>query len=98
MKHQHKNIFFSSYLYFTFKAFFFTTCPSICPIMNKKMIDVQNEFYGNPNFGIASFSITPDIDTPKVLSAYRKTHNITNSNWHMLTGKSQECSPRILPF
>ena len=70
--------------------FFFTTCPSICPIMNKKMIDVQNEFYGNPNFGIASFSITPDIDTPKVLSAYRKTHNITNSNWHMLTGKSQE--------
>ena len=70
--------------------FFFTTCPSICPIMNKKMIDVQNEFYGNPNFGIASFSITPDIDTPKVLSAYIKTHNITNSNWHMLTGKSQE--------
>lgn len=70
--------------------FFFTTCPSICPIMNKKMITIQNEFYGNPNFGIASFSITPDIDTPKVMAEYRKTHNITSKNWHMLTGKSQE--------
>lgn len=70
--------------------FFFTTCPSICPIMNRKMIDVQKEFYGNPNFGIASFSITPDIDTPEVLIQYRKEHNITSSNWQMLTGKNQE--------
>lgn len=70
--------------------FFFTTCPSICPIMNRKMIDVQNEFYGNQDFGIASFSITPDIDTPKVLFEYRKTHKITSKNWQMLTGKSQE--------
>ena len=70
--------------------FFFTTCPSICPIMNRKMIDVQNEFYGNPNFGIASFSITPGIDSPKVLNQYRKDHNITSKNWQMLTGKSQE--------
>ena len=45
--------------------FFFTTCPTICPIMNKKMVEIQNEFMGNPNFGIASFSITPEIDTPR---------------------------------
>ena len=70
--------------------FFFTTCPSICPIMNRKMIDIQNEFYGNPNFGIASFSITPDIDTPEVLNQYRKGHKITSRNWQMLTGKTQE--------
>lgn len=70
--------------------FFFTTCPSICPIMNQKMITIQNEFYGNQNFGIASFSITPHIDTPEVLSQYRKEHNITSNNWQMLTGKSQE--------
>ncbi|NVK51325.1 MAG: SCO family protein [Flavobacteriaceae bacterium] len=70
--------------------FFFTTCPSICPIMNRKMVDIQNEFYGNLNFGIASFSITPKIDTPSVLTEYRKTHQITSKNWHMLTGKPQE--------
>ena len=33
--------------------FFFSTCPSICPIMNKNLIEVQNDFFGNPNFGIS---------------------------------------------
>lgn len=70
--------------------FFFTTCPSICPIMNRKMLDVQKEFYGNPAFGIASISITPDVDTPSVLKTYAKNNAITSRNWHLLTGKSQE--------
>lgn len=67
--------------------FFFTTCPSICPIMNRNMVKVQNEFYGNPNLGIASFSIDPDYDTPEVLRDYAKSYQITNPNWHLLTGE-----------
>ena len=47
--------------------FFFTTCPTICPIMNQKMLNIEKEFFGNPDFGIASITITPDIDTPEVL-------------------------------
>lgn len=70
--------------------FFFTTCPSICPIMNRKMIDVQNEFYGNQEFAIASISITPEIDSPEVFKQYAKDHNITSRSWQMLTGKSQD--------
>lgn len=70
--------------------FFFTTCPSICPIMNEKMRTIQDDFYGNPGFGIASFSITPDIDSPEVLLAYAKNHNITSKNWNLLTGNSEE--------
>lgn len=66
--------------------FFFTTCPSICPIMNRNMITVQNEFFGNPNFGIASFTIDPETDTPGVLKQYAQSYGITNPNWHMLTG------------
>ena len=27
--------------------FFFTTCPTICPIMNQKMVEIQNEFLEN---------------------------------------------------
>ncbi|CAM1359326.1 SCO family protein [Tenacibaculum xiamenense] len=69
--------------------FFFTTCPTICPIMNKKMVSIQNEFMGNPNFGIASFSITPDIDTPETLKAYASRNEINHKNWHLLTGKSK---------
>ncbi|MDP5104857.1 MAG: SCO family protein [Polaribacter sp.] len=70
--------------------FFFSTCPSICPIMNQKMVTIQDSFFGNPNFGIASISITPDIDTPEILKEYAKKTGITHKNWHLLTGKSEE--------
>jgi len=66
--------------------FFFTTCPSICPIMNRNMVIIQDEFYGNPNLGIASFSIDPEFDTPAVLQEYATSYGITNPNWHLLTG------------
>jgi protein SCO1 len=67
--------------------FFFTTCPTICPIMNRNLVEVQNQFKGFENFGVASFTITPDIDTPEVLKAYYEQHNITNPNWNFLTGE-----------
>ena len=66
--------------------FFFTTCPSICPIMNKNMIDIQNEFFGNPNFGIVSISINPENDTPKVLKEHADALGVKSSTWHFLTG------------
>ncbi|MBT8244685.1 SCO family protein [Winogradskyella sp.] len=70
--------------------FFFSTCPTICPIMNQKMLTLQDAFFGNPEFGIASISITPEIDSPEVLKAYAKNNKITHRNWHLLTGKSDE--------
>lgn len=70
--------------------FFFATCPTICPLMNAEMVTIQNEFMGNPNFGIASFSITPEIDTPNQLKMYAQKNGINHKNWHLLTGKSEE--------
>ena len=70
--------------------FFFTTCPSICPIMNENMVKIQNEFYGNPEFGIASFSIDPNHDTPEILKAYAKEKGATLKNWHFMTGDKNE--------
>lgn len=66
--------------------FFFTTCPTICPKMTANMLLVQNEFYGNPEFGIASFSINPKNDTPEVLKAYALEKGATLKNWQFLTG------------
>ncbi len=70
--------------------FFFTTCPTICPIMNTEMVGIQNEFFGNPNFGIASFSINPNYDTSEILEDYAKKYEISSPNWHLLSGKPQE--------
>ncbi|QBZ96812.1 SCO family protein [Flavobacterium sangjuense] len=66
--------------------FFFSTCPSICPIMNRNMVDIQNKFFGNPNFGIASISINPEHDTSKVLKEHADQIGVKSSNWHLLTG------------
>jgi len=66
--------------------FFFTSCPSICPVMNKNMIAIQNNFFGNPNFGIVSISIDPEHDTPKVLKSHAELLGVKSTNWHFLTG------------
>lgn len=70
--------------------FFFSTCPTICPIMNQKMLSIQNEFKENDNFGIASITITPEIDTQEVLKNYADTNGILHKNWHLLSGKPYE--------
>lgn len=66
--------------------FFFSTCPSICPKMNKNMIAIQNKFFGNPNFGIASITIDPEHDTAEVLKSHAEILGVKSSNWHFLTG------------
>lgn len=70
--------------------FFFTSCPTICPIMNNNMVLLQNEFFGNPNFGIAAFSIDPTKDTPEVLKKYAESYGITHPNWNLLTGDREK--------
>lgn len=66
--------------------FFFTTCPTICPRMNRNLVEIQEEFKDFENFGVASFTITPEIDTPEVLKTYAEKYGITNPNWNLMTG------------
>ena len=66
--------------------FFFTSCPSICIEMNKNMKILDNEFGDRDDFGIASFTIDPDHDTPKVLKEYSELLEVKSKNWHFLTG------------
>jgi len=66
--------------------FFFTTCPTICPRMNRNLVQIQNTFSGFEDFGVASFTINPENDTQKILKAYTEKYGITNPNWHLMTG------------
>lgn len=70
--------------------FFFTTCPSICPIMNRNMLKLEKEFGNRDDFGIASFTIDPKHDTPIVLKEYAENYGVTSLNWHMLTNEDHE--------
>lgn len=67
--------------------FFFTTCPTICPVMNRNLVEVQNRFMENEDFAIASFTIDPANDTPRVLANYAELNDIKHPNWHLLTGE-----------
>lgn len=66
--------------------FFFSTCPSICPKMNKNMLQIQDEFLKNNKFAIASITINPQNDTPEVLKVHSKKLGVKMANWHFLTG------------
>jgi protein SCO1/2 len=69
--------------------FFFSTCPTICPKMNKNLVDIQNTFPDRSDFGIASFTINPEYDKPKVLKTYAENYGVTNPNWHFMTGEKE---------
>ena len=65
--------------------FFFTTCPTICPIMSRNMGLLQDEFKTSP-VELVSISINPRYDTPEVLKSYLENYGTLNSNWNLLTG------------
>ena len=70
--------------------FFFTTCPSICPVMNKNLVQLQEEFREFEDFGVASFSINPEYDTPIVLKEYAEKYGITDLDWNLMTGDQEK--------
>ena len=70
--------------------FFFTTCPTICPIMTKNLVDLQNTFEDQENFGVASFTINPRYDSPSVLKAYAAKYGIHDQDWNLMTGDQEK--------
>jgi protein SCO1/2 len=70
--------------------FFFTRCPSICVEMNKNM-KILDEIYGDrEDFGIASFTIDPEHDSPTTLKKYSELIEVKSKNWHFLTGDKKD--------
>lgn len=65
--------------------FFFTNCPTICPVMKQNLQEIEKEI-NHPDFGVISITIDPKRDTPEVLKAYAAKLGIQNPDWHFLTG------------
>lgn len=65
--------------------FFFSSCPTICPVMNSNMRAIEDEI-NNPEFGIVSISIDPEHDTPEILKKHAERIGVKSPNWHFLTG------------
>jgi protein SCO1 len=66
--------------------FFFTTCPTICPVMKKNMLKVYAVYKDNPGLVILSHTIDPEHDSVSVLKQYAKDIGVTGTMWQFVTG------------
>ncbi len=66
--------------------FFFTTCRSVCPTMNRNATAVQREFARNPEVLMAGFTVDPETDTVAQLKKWADQHGAQRGKWHFLTG------------
>jgi len=69
--------------------FFFTSCPTICPIMTTNMAELQNEFLKNEDIMFLSLSVTPTIDSIPVLRKYATEKGVIDSKWNVTTGNKK---------
>lgn len=70
--------------------YFFTTCGSICPIMNKQMKRVQAAYSDNEGLKILSFTVNPEIDTVEQMKRYALEHKADDHQWQFLTGNKEK--------
>jgi protein SCO1/2 len=79
--------------YITLVDFFFTECPTICPMMSAQMVRLQDKFHNEfPDLPIRflSFSVKPESDTPEKLKQYALKIGADLSRWNFLTGKATD--------
>jgi len=70
--------------------FIFTSCGSICPAMTRNLKKASDYFETDSNVVFLSFSVTPWIDSVPILRGYKQHNDITNPNWHFLTGSREK--------
>jgi protein SCO1/2 len=70
--------------------FFFTTCPSICPVMHRNMLNVYNAFKSRGDIRIISYTIDPKHDSVPVLKKYADKLGVSGNTWWFLQGKKDD--------
>ncbi len=70
--------------------FFFTSCPTICPIMKKEMLRVYDAYEDSAEVMIVSHTIDPEYDTVGLLRQYASSLGVSSEKWHFLTGDQDE--------
>lgn len=67
--------------------YFFTTCKTICPVMNNYMKLVYAEFKNEDHFLILSHTCDPKIDTVAQMKKYADSLGVDTRKWMFLTGR-----------
>ncbi|THV61756.1 SCO family protein [Flagellimonas alvinocaridis] len=70
--------------------FFFTTCPTICPIMTKNMAEIQDAIMDDDEVMLLSHSVTPVIDSVPQLKKYALEKGVVDRKWNLVTGDKKQ--------
>ncbi len=69
--------------------FFFTSCPTICPVMKKQMLRIYNKYLTNNKVSLLSHSIDPITDDVATLHAFAEALGVSAPKWHFVTGEKE---------
>lgn len=70
--------------------FFFTSCPTICPIMKTQMLRVYDTIQDLNDVMILSHTIDPEYDTVALLRDFAERLGVTSDKWHFVTGEKEK--------
>lgn len=74
----------------TIVNFFFTSCPSICPIMIDELTYLQEKTNGKYDIQILSHTVDPERDSVGRLNQFIEHKKIDTKNWDFVTGEKQD--------
>lgn len=67
--------------------YFFTTCKTICPVMNNYMKLVYEAYKNDDGFLILSHTSDPDTDSVAQMKKYADSLGVDTKKWMFLTGR-----------
>ena len=66
--------------------FFFTSCPTICPLVKKQMLRLYERYQDEDRLLLLSHTIDPKRDTVGKLAQYAASLGVSSGKWHFVTG------------
>jgi protein SCO1/2 len=70
--------------------FFFTSCPTICPIMKTQMLRIYEAFSEQDDLLLLSHTIDPTHDSVEVLHDFARRLGVSAKRWHLVTGPKNQ--------
>jgi protein SCO1/2 len=67
--------------------YFFTTCKGICPKLNTNMKKLAQDYAGEPDFRILSYTVDPETDSVARMKHYADSLGADPHRWWFLTGR-----------
>ena len=70
--------------------FFFTRCPTICPVMHRNMLAIYRQYQDNKEIQFLSHSIDFKHDSPDALKAYAAKLGVNDGRWQFVCGSKKQ--------